>query len=421
MSSSPGRNIKNELWFVLLPTIAGSFSAICSSCILYFTLRRYRRKQGSGRDDLLVGLCALDIISSVGMALSDFAAETKDVTRLTYIYGNRTTCKAQGFLQQFAVGIPLYYSALSVYFVSVIRCNHRARTKRFRIYFIRAVHGFILPVVVASAFAALFLGFYEHAGHIGCWINPPKLTLPYYTSSWDLQAIEAWFVMFFVLVPYGLSVFVTSASMLYLYCFVRKTEQRAYSWDPSPTLAPAERDFSIAFRPRTSGDRSLPPRTRIPPVSRQTREQGILYSGVLWICYPALFLLTIQNPSPGYYYEFLLVANSVLVPSHGTFNLLIYTRTTWVPKVREACAFIVEGPIDLIRQIHDVRRTTGERSSASQTTGHIIEEEPDTIRTAEEEKVENSEGTDEVGEDDGAEDPTIAVRSVPASQLLCCN
>ena len=146
---------------------------------------------------------------------------------------------------------------------------------------------------------------------MGCWIKSR-------TTDPEQQFRALLFRSVFMLVPYLIGFLGTAISMVILYRNVLQTEESAGPW--------------IVLR------RS---RSRI---SSQVKERGILYVGILWVCFTPSLLLTIPASFPdffnwkfqGFLYNTLLVINSALLPSHGTLNLLVYTRMKWGPWMRQS-------------------------------------------------------------------------------------
>lgn len=337
--------LKDYLAFYFIRVVAAFLSFACSAYLLAFPIRRsYHQNRATGRDDILVGITALDLLSSFGLAFAIFPCPASDGK--AFCHGNEDTCKAQGFLVQLGVSVPIYYLALSVFFLLSVCCN--VPTRKLRRTMIPVVHVVAVLFSVGSAIAALQADLFNtNGGSLGCWIK-----------SDDNKTLEHLFRIMFMLGPYLVGFSGTAVSMVILYRNVLKTEQRAMRWN-------ARRWANVAeFSGRTSSSSEVVA-DEPGAISVQVRERGMLYVSVLWICFLPTLLLTIPGSFPrafnwkfeGPYYNTLLVLNSALMPSHGTLNLLVYTRTHWVPRVQS----FLQSTAEFFRQ----RRKAGDEDEAS--------------------------------------------------------
>ena len=104
------------------------------------------------------------------------------------------------------------------------------------------------------------------------------------------------------------------------------------------TVSATERSSSRwSFRRHSTSSTSRTPPRRA-SLTQQTMEKGLLYSGAMVLTYlPSV----ISELSPAGSTQILQILNTLVMPSQGTFNMLIYTADSWLPVFKQfvSCAY----------------------------------------------------------------------------------
>ena len=119
---------------------------------------------------LLIGTSVIDLFHSFWAALSTLPVPAS--SGVVYGHGTVTTCSIQGFFVQFSAATPIYFAALTFYFMSKV-CYHStdaALSQRYEIYF------HVLPIIVAfgGGIIGVSLQLFNPIAlpELGCWIAP---------------------------------------------------------------------------------------------------------------------------------------------------------------------------------------------------------------------------------------------------------
>jgi len=120
----------------------------------------------SPRDQLLMGLSTMDVLSSFCFSFSTFPAPREIALGLPHC-GNEVACRAQAAGEQLGSGVILHNAALGIFCMLNIRFSWTRTTLRKRC--IPAAHGVIWAWMLGTAFTALGLDLHGPDHSLGCW------------------------------------------------------------------------------------------------------------------------------------------------------------------------------------------------------------------------------------------------------------
>lgn len=323
----------------IIPSLTGTISFLSSIALVWSIFRE--KKIHRPREGILIGLSVLDMSFSSACAMSTFAAP-KDIDPYTeYILrGNIATCDMQGWLYQFGSAAPIYNSVLSIYCLLCVKYGWTdARAKKC---YLPSMHTIVVGWAFGSATAGLVLQLYNYGGYLGCWIDDSHLN--YCVNAPDLSSCSRGehsdlYVFLFAVLPGLSSLFVTVFATVMLYCSIRALERRAQQYDDDATGyahatrssrfvaddIPLDIDQNIteSLEPSSSSCCRLT-RSTHSRMSKKVLESGMLYVLAFWITYTPFLVIVGLNVAEISTPDFLKVANVVLLPLQGLFNLLIY-------------------------------------------------------------------------------------------------
>ena len=202
-----------QVALALVPKLTGFLSFSCSSYIVYSILKDQRRRH-KVYHRLICGTCVIDVLSSISFGLSTWPIP-RDAGML-WASGTMATCQAQAFVNQVAIGSPLYNGALSIYYLLSIQYSWEdTRIQRYEWIF----HLVPLGWAFGTATAALVLGIY---GPAILWCGSG--------SAYD---IYRWI---FFYGPLWLMILVVTTSCIAIWLHVRRTERKSHRWSESHQL-----------------------------------------------------------------------------------------------------------------------------------------------------------------------------------------
>jgi len=248
--------MKGLTWF---PRVGAILSILGSSLMIVGVLQdRQKRKKVIG--ELIIFLCAFDIIGSLGFAFTSYPTPKED-----YVHGaegNKASCRAQGFFIQIGT-ISMYINvSIAFYYLLIIQFSWREqRLRKSRIYYML----FAVPILVGSIFAIAGIPFYDNAM---LWCNNSG----YYWSE----------------IPVAIGIFIATVVMINLCWFVYKSERA-----------------SRRFRRHSTGQTS---------VSAAFLKQSMVYLGAFFLTWPPYLALQIMLANGQAYsnYGFFLFAGTAV-------------------------------------------------------------------------------------------------------------
>lgn len=186
----------------IIPKITGLTSVFCSIFIVV-TVLRDKEKRRKTYHRLLAGISLVDISSSFSVSMSTWPIP-KD-SGVLWAVGNDTTCRMQGFFNQFTVCSSFYNVSLSIYYLLVVRYGW----KQHRIRRIEpALHAVPFLWGAVTAISGLPLDIYGNS-FLWCFISAEN---------------DAYRWGFFY-APLWLMILIVTVNCVLIFKFVRKTEQ----------------------------------------------------------------------------------------------------------------------------------------------------------------------------------------------------
>eukprot|EP00985_Skeletonema_marinoi_P014671 scaffold7473_cov141-Skeletonema_marinoi.AAC.11 len=210
--------------------------------------------------------------------------------------GNKATCDAQGFFQQFfGVAPPLYNGSLAVYYFLIIRYGWKNGNPKLKVAE-KLLHAVPLLYATITAVIGSALDMYR-SSNLWCWV------------AGQYQVTR----MIFLYGPVWLSFIVTSFCMIKIYCEVRAQEAKTKKYNSSVTSA---------------GRSDLNQRT---DHSRRFANQAMFYVLSFWITWLFPTCTRVSQFITGGSSPFVFIALfTIFIPLQGFFNVLVYLRPKYL-------------------------------------------------------------------------------------------
>lgn len=202
-----GFNEAQSIALAIVPKISGSLSILFCALII-FTVARDKNRRNKTYHRLLVGISIVDTSSAFWLALSTWPIPAEST--VLWASGNNRTCTLQGFFTNFGIASSFYNTALSLYFLLVIRYGWKeSQIKKIEpfLHVIPLLWGF------GTSFAGLGLGIFGNA-NLWCWI-----ARKYNVYRWAFFYGPLWTMI----------VLVSGISVL-IYQYVRQLEKRTLKY-----------------------------------------------------------------------------------------------------------------------------------------------------------------------------------------------
>jgi hypothetical protein len=227
---------------------AGLLSVIGSGLIFssVLALSRARLRKMTSFQRLLLGLSGYDLLHSVAVAFSTLPVR-KDAD-VWGAMGTVSTCTAQGFLMQQAQAGFWYNSAISLFFLAVIRYGRKdadiVTTEKW-------FHAITFLLLEALAVTGLFLDWYNPMWfpELGCWFGPWPVGCE--GATCERGEYSFWLAVFGAIIFQVFTFIIVSTCNVLIFLSFRKQERHMARYSGS-------------------GDRKF---------SREIAIQGLLYSG----------------------------------------------------------------------------------------------------------------------------------------------
>ena len=354
--TDPGYTHREELVLAITPKCTAAVALPCAIFTLYEIYCDHRSKGTNAIQRAIVGMTAIDMLSTSAWFLSSWAVPRGTFALST---GNQASCNYQGFLLQLAIGAPLYNCSLALFYLLVIKYRwvdaQLASIEKW-------VHAFILFFSIGTAILLLPLDQYNPSGQV-CWVNGyPKGCNESSLQYGDIpckRGFNAWIygtVLFYG--PLWICVIACTLSMAIIHREVRRTTRRLsrYSFNQSQSHSLGR-----------SGDNAS-----------RVATQAILYSVSFIITWMPSTLWSIAQWFNWDHFA-LDFAAGFCEPLQALWNLLIFarTRTSTKRKVRHLlnkimpcfCAYSEED----LSNIRDRRKSSIPRrqKSSTEVTGNI--------------------------------------------------
>lgn len=286
----------------IAPKFTSFLSMIGSGFIVVDVLRKAEKVSTHHR--LLVGMSFCDFFVSFWFFLTTWPIPEWENVYLAS--GNYPVCIAQGFFSQFSLTVAFYNSALSIYYLLVVRYGWTPERIRLRVE--PLLHAVSLTIGLATATMGIALNLYNN-DHWECWISPFPLDCK---ESWknggetdcirgDNATLYRWLFYYMFL---WMAIAIVTVNMVLVYQSVRSDERKVEE------IADNEQAKALARRRQHS---------------KQVAIQGYWYCGAFYLTWilPTITRLVqvINGEAP---YKLVLFA-ALFIPFQGFFNLLVYT------------------------------------------------------------------------------------------------
>lgn len=342
------------LTLTIIPCITGSISFVSSSFLIWSIWRE--KTFHRPREMILIWLSFLDLLFSSACAMSTFTAPA-DLDPFTeyVLLGNVATCNMQGWLYQAGTTVPMYNTLLSTYYLLCVR--YRKTDEELRKCFLPTMYVLLLCWSFGSASAGLLLGIYNFGGIMGCWIDNSHIPLceqGYNLESCGRGADDNMYIWLFGGFPVLSSFAGTIFATCMLYGTTRSQEIRARRKDlESSGCANASRrsifsdgdQLSEEETPHATVDSTVVPyrccsglrvwvsrrcrRVNSFKMSTKVLESGLLYVVAFWVTYTPFLVLGICSSAGVAVPDWVRIADVILLPLQGFFNVLIYKLPQW--------------------------------------------------------------------------------------------
>ncbi|CAB9503330.1 expressed unknown protein [Seminavis robusta] len=271
---------------IWLSRVAAILSFLGASYILYDTLSD-KKARTTTYHQLLVGMATFDIVTAFAWRFATLPIDADKAGHVEGAMGNAATCKTQAFFIQLGFTSVFFNVSLAIYYVLVVAQGWKEfQLQKIRLYLLSG------PVVVGLGLAFGALPIY-HWLEYGCHIEP-------------LPEGELWSVLVFVVLPLGLSILAITASMMTVYCTVRKQSAAAKKWTMG--ISQASKMEQAVF------------------------WQCLFYVMAFYITWPILFSVYLASLDDKVRIFGLSLTVAFVAPLQGFNNFLVYIR----PKLRQS-------------------------------------------------------------------------------------
>jgi len=320
-----------------LPIVASFLSLVGSTVIVCILLRKKYNRLSSAVDRIIFGMSLANIISSLAGTLGTLPSPSHIPHTLSNMrfpgYGTTATCTAQGFLYHFGQsGTTLYYCALSIYYVVVMKTKMPEREVR------RRIEPFLHAVPILYSFSSgIFLAVTENFNNATsvCWIAPYPVTCRKDLDTCTRGRFAILYRMIFSGIPVIIVFFVILTCMIMLICVVRKQERKIKMQRRGSSLQLSnERDSKTESttskrKSSSSGISSPRPSSRL---TQKTTTQALMYIAayfatfIFGLIFQLVYALSRTVIFP------LFVMQQATAPAQGFFNFLVFI----VPQIQIA-------------------------------------------------------------------------------------
>jgi hypothetical protein len=306
-NGTPTRN--QQVTLALAPKVASILSILGSCYILHDCWRKPAGRRNTFHR-LMMGLCAVDVITSTGFFVGNWAMPV-DTPNVWGAMGTVRSCEAVGFLVQSSVSGVLYNGGLSIYYLLRIRSGWTpVQMRKIEPYLHLVPLVFGLSTMSASLALDLF-----NSGIFDCWIAPYPQGCE---QSWehggtttclrgDNASLYQWL---FDLIPKWSSILLVTVNMWLTHRGVYRQEQSVIR-----RLAAAPNNHNNDSVSTTSDNR-LPHGS----MAKRLARQSYLYVGALYLTwFPVTITRLTELVTGRVYYEMLLFI-SIAIPLQGLWN-----------------------------------------------------------------------------------------------------
>lgn len=313
LASSTGLSDNQEKALILLQITSSALSLVGSGVIVYKIIRNLTRNKSSyPYDRIILGLSSCDLVASCTYAVGPFLLPS-DTSERVWAFGNDTTCTWLGFLTQLACFWAIWYNfILSCYYLLTVRFQVRKRefTRKYE-----------LPLHLSGA---IFFPITSLIGLIGGWYSEERFAMICWIGEVPKNCYETG-NCYGQLVAYifgAPSLLITMLALIInntiIYIYVRKHLSGNGNGSENTDVEDSSQRLSLQKR-----------------LKREAAIQGFLYVSTFLLTFIPAFIIQViegltqigeENLAKMYP---LLLANAILLPLQGFFNVFIYVRPTY--------------------------------------------------------------------------------------------
>ena len=327
-----------------IPRVSGLLSLLGSVYIIQDVVRRFRKREPTTYDLILLGMSLFDISSSVAWMFSTAPLPGYDKNTFTEsgVYGavgSETTCRVQGFFVELGfIGSTAFNASLTTFYLfSIVYGYRESRMKSLRKYFLA------IPSILAFTLAAAAIPYYRPY-FVACLISNPNSDL---TSQWVHLIV-------FSILPVGTAIVISLLNMgaivRHVWVISRKADRWRFASGRTTTLSNAHASQHQTSAPSNSSGADESVVAAVPEndgKERQRRRRRKIRAeeAVLWqaIWYAIAFLLTwgfyivgqfkpyFSSNDDGLFAFWVIML--VLNPLMGFWNAFVYAKP-WMWKIR---------------------------------------------------------------------------------------
>lgn len=322
-------SLSEQKALAIIPHITGGLSLFGSSSILYDIWSNRRLKLQRPYYRILLGMCVIDMITSISLGLSTWPVPRDEVGVYGNV-GNTQTCTAQGFFSQLILGSPLYNCMLATYYLLLGKFHFTEEqiAKRFERY----MHFAALLPTVGIALAGLPLTLYNNA-NLWCWIAawPPGSESFNGHESEEIECLRghgSWLYRWvFFYAPIWLIIVVVTIMMTVLTISIRSEERKSIVMVRALQEQAKENRTDMESNGDPSHENGMPfSQVEVFNLERSRRmfHQATFYVLVFYLTWWAPTINRLIQMTTGDSYYFFMVATAIFAPLQGFFNFIVY-------------------------------------------------------------------------------------------------
>ena len=346
--SSPYSLTEKQQIILALAPIPTALLSIGGSILIIQNVVRHKGKRNSYHR-ILLAMSLFDILYSITACLQMFLMPRETSPRITEV-GNDATCTLVGFLRQLSFATFWYTGVLlSWFYLSTIvygwkeTDGTRSRSWWSRRLVEPMLHGLGICYAIITASAGAVRGWYAELDvGFGCWVNNYPRSCEVIDKSTGemgppcLSDEIGWYIAGIPYIVVFLGVIFVNVR---IYWHVRATtlQSQRHDFIAHNIIVSSTTSFSSGISENLSNHNN----SRTMAVSQaQTRRmrlvatQGVLYVAAFWItaCFNAVVRIVeaYQMAETEADIYFLLIAQAIMSPSTGFFNMLVYYRPRYL-------------------------------------------------------------------------------------------
>jgi len=391
----------------IIPHFSAFMSMAGDAWILYDILWRRTRKNKLELHSYHRILMMMSVWDFIVISLGKFPASwamPENTPNVWYAFGTEQTCTMQGFNIQYSLIVPMYNAGIALYYLLVIRfsLSNKVIATRYEPF----MH--IVPFVISLAFAitGLMPSMQLYApSTLWCWMNAlPKGCIQSYEGKGPTTCTSGdnayIYRLAFYYVPIWLCIAFAAASMIVIYCHVRRHEIKNTTYRYKSEASGTNNEFSetktsfFGSKAKTSFFGSTEDERRLER-TKKVATQSYFYVGgflMVWLFPTTNRLLAFWNKK----YFPLTVLHAIFSPLQGFVNFVVYVRPRFISFVQKQkkqsdgkksmCSLIAEFFLFLEKETDEgyahLKRDTSARNSTRASNLNDVNEDDEEVAVA---------------------------------------